>query len=166
MNETPRFRPLTGADLDAVAVLARRIWQATYPGIIPQEQIDSMLATRYCDTALRHYINASDRWFELALVGGSIVGYCACEMVDGEYKLDKIYVDPARQRSGLGSALIARAADRGRTLGHTAMLLAVNKRNTQAIAAYSKHCFAVRDSICVDIGNGFVMDDYLMQKNL
>ena len=166
MNRAVQFRPLAETDLVTVAALAARIWQATYPGLITQEQIDSMLAARYCPAALRQYINAPERWFELLLIDDEIIGYCACEMVGDEYKLDKIYIDPAQQRRGFGSRLIARAAARGRELGQPAMILAVNKRNAQAIAAYSKQGFAVRESICVDIGHGVVMVDYLMQKKL
>jgi hypothetical protein len=42
----------------------------------------------------------------------------------------------------------------------------VNKRNASAIAAYRKHGFDVRESVVKDIGGGFVMDDYIMEKRL
>jgi S-adenosylmethionine synthetase len=41
------IRPVTPPDVPAIAQLAREIWQATYPGIITQEQIDFMLEQRY-----------------------------------------------------------------------------------------------------------------------
>ena len=46
------------------------------------------------------------------------------------------------------------------------MILAVNKRNTTAIGSYRKYGFVVRESIVDDIGHGFVMDDYVMEKKL
>lgn len=164
--EPPVFRPLTPSDLESVADLARRVWQDTYPGIISQAQIDSMLAARYHPGALGEYLAAEDRWFELAETAGQLAAFCACERHCGEYKLDKLYVDPVRQRNGLGGQLIARAAERARSLGFPHMILAVNKRNAQAIAAYRKHGFSIRESVCVEIGGGFVMDDYIMQKPL
>ena len=97
---------------------------------------------------------------------GKLAGFCACEIVDGEYKLDKIYIDPTLQRRGLGAALITRASERARALAYPTMILTVNKRNAQAIAAYRKYGFAVRDSVCVEIGNGFVMDDFILEKKL
>ena len=166
MSTAPQFRPLAVGDLSAVTTLARIVWQATYTGIISQEQIDTMLAARYCDAALRQYLDANDRWFDVALVDGSIAGFCACEIYKGEYKLDKIYVDPTQQRSGLGGTLIGRAETRGRELGHDTLILAVNKKNAQAIAAYRKHGFSVRESVYINLGNGFFMDDYIMQKKL
>jgi len=41
------IRPVTYPDIPAIAALAREIWQATYPGIITQAQIDFMLEQRY-----------------------------------------------------------------------------------------------------------------------
>ncbi len=166
MNDAITFRPLAADDFAAVTRLARVIWQATYKNIITQAQIDHMLAERYSESRLSDYLTKPDHWFELALVGDEICGYCACSVFQGEYKLNKLYIHPAKQRLGIGGMLIARAAARGRELGHKEMILAVNKRNEQAIAAYRKHGFAVRESVCVDIGKGFVMDDFIMEKPL
>ena len=41
------IRPVTPPDVPAISLLAREIWQATYPGIITQDQIDFMLEQRY-----------------------------------------------------------------------------------------------------------------------
>lgn len=166
MNEAITFRPLGTGDFADVARLARVIWQATYKKIIPQAQIDHMLAERYSEDSLQVYLDAPGHWFELALVDGKLCGFCACEVYQGEYKLDKLYIHPDKQRLGIGGQLIARAAARGREQGYGEMILAVNKRNEQALAAYRKHGFAVRESVCVDIGKGFVMDDFIMEKPL
>lgn len=166
MSDNLSFRPLDAADFPAVAALARVIWQATYKKIISQGQIDHMLAERYSEKSLKAYLDHPDHWFELALFDGEICAFCACDIYQGEYKLDKLYVHPSRQRMGIGGMLIAHAAAHGRGLGHDEMILAVNKRNEQAIAAYRKHGFAVRESVCVDIGKGFVMDDFIMEKPL
>ena len=42
-------------------------------------------------------------------------------------------------------------------------MLAVNKRNAAAIAAYRKHGFEIVEAVVKDIGGGFVMDDYIME---
>ncbi len=160
------LQPLTAAQIPEVAELARTVWQATYRDIISQAQIDQMLAERYASESLEAYLDADDRWFEVALLDERLAGFCACERYGDEYKLDKLYIHPQAQRRGVGARLIASAAGRGKTLGYPAMILAVNKRNAQAIAAYRKHGFSVRESVCVDIGNGFVMDDFIMEKSL
>jgi ribosomal protein S18 acetylase RimI-like enzyme len=53
-----------------------------------------------------------------------------------------------------------------RELGCSAMMLAVNKNNRNAIAAYRKHGFHIDSSVVKDIGGGFVMDDYLMVRKV
>ncbi|MEO8488040.1 MAG: hypothetical protein ABI585_17060, partial [Betaproteobacteria bacterium] len=46
------------------------------------------------------------------------------------------------------------------------LVLNVNKRNAKAIAAYRACGLATREDVVVDIGGGFVMDDYVMAKPL
>ena len=45
------------------------------------------------------------------------------------------------------------------------MYLTVNKYNEHAIDVYKHYGFKIVDSVVTDIGNGFVMDDYIMYKN-
>jgi len=164
----PLISPLLAADVERVAWLARIVWQDAYHGIITQAQIDFMLAQRYGATRLRDELTMSDLWWDKASVNGELAAFasslrCAAP---GEMKLDKLYVDPARQRCGLGGALLAHIAQRALTQGCQTLILAVNKRNERAIAAYTKHGFVVRDAVCVDIGNDFVMDDFIMVRSL
>ena len=160
--------PLSTADVDSIAALARRIWQQTYLGIISQAQIDFMLEQRYHRQRLLDELTMPDIWWDQLHVDGQLAGFSSCLRIAGgkEMKLDKIYVDPGRQRLGLGARLIEHAAGRALALGCCTLILAVNKRNQAAIAAYRKHGFAVRESVCVDIGQGFVMDDFIMARSL
>lgn len=163
------LRPMAPADVAAVADLARRIWNAHYPDIITQAQIDYMLGQRYnAERLIAELATPAIRW-ELAFLEDRLAGFSSTiHLVEGgrnELKLDKLYVDPELQRQGIGGALIASARARGRALGAGALVLAVNKHNDQAIAAYRKHGFVVRESVRVDIGQGFVMDDFIMQRS-
>ena len=160
--------PLRNTDLDRVATLARIVWQDAYRDIITPAQIDFMLEQRYNASRLRDELTMDDIWWDQASVDGELAAFASTLVgsAPGEVKLDKLYVDPARQRLGLGGALIAHVAQRALTQGYATLILAVNKRNARAIAAYTKHGFAVREAVCVDIGNGFVMDDFIMAKDL
>ena len=88
--------------------------------------------------------------------------------VDGadELKLEKLYVHQDAQRRGVGSRLIARVEAEAIAQGLPTLILNVNKNNLQAIQAYQKSGFVIRESVVVDIGGGFVMDDYVMAKRL
>jgi ribosomal protein S18 acetylase RimI-like enzyme len=160
--------PVTVADIEPVIALARLVWQQTYPGIISQQQIEFMLEQRYQPQRLRDELSMPGVWWDQATVDGQLAGFSSCLLTaaGSEMKLDKAYVDPAQQRLGIGARLIEQVASRGREAGCTTLVLAVNKRNERAIAAYRKHGFAVREAVCVDIGNGFVMDDFIMARPL
>lgn len=160
--------PVSADDVGAIAALARVVWQDAYPAIISQAQIDYMLEQRYNAQRLLDELATPGLWWDRATVDGALAGFAATQLTaaPGEMKLDKLYVDPARQRLGLGGALIAHVAARARREGCATLILAVNKQNARAIAAYRKHGFAVRESVRVDIGGGFVMDDFIMERSV
>jgi ribosomal protein S18 acetylase RimI-like enzyme len=160
------IRPVTPPDVPAISALAREIWQASYPGIITQEQIDFMLEQRYGVERLYDDLEQADKWLDQAFYEGRRIGFAFCEIYKGEFKLDKLYIHPDVQRRGVGGQLIEHVAQRAKKLGYPAVILAVNKRNQKAIGSYKKYGFAVRDAIVDDIGRGFVMDDYIMEKKL
>ena len=168
MSATPidiTIRPITPPDVPAIAALAREIWQASYPAIITQEQIDFMLEQRYGHERLYDDLEDADKWLDQALVGERRVGFAFSELRKGEFKLDKLYIHPDVQRRGVGGQMIEHVAARARKLGYPALVLQVNKRNTKAIASYQKYGFVVRETTVEDLGR-YVMDDFVMEKKL
>jgi diamine N-acetyltransferase len=159
---------LTTSEVRAVAALARRAWQDAYADIITQAQIDYMLAQRYNAPRLLDELAAPGIWWDKASVDGRLVAFASTLLGPAarEMKVDKLYVDPQWQRRGIGGRLLDHLAGRALAQGRDTLLLAVNKRNERAIAAYRKHGFSVREAVCVDIGNDFVMDDFIMVKTL
>ena len=160
------IRPVTPPDVPAIAALAREIWQATYPGIITQEQIDFMLEQRYGHERLYDDLEDLHKWLHQAFVGGRRVGFAFSEIYKGEFKLDKLYIHPDVQRQGVGGQLIEHVAKRARREGYPCVILQVNKRNVNAINSYKKYGFEVRELTVDDIGHGYVMDDFVMEKKL
>ena len=160
------IRPVTPPDVPAISALAREIWQASYPGIITQEQIDFMLEQRYGHERLYDDLEDLHKWLDQAFYEGRRIGFAFSEIYKGEFKLDKLYIHPDVQRKGVGGQLIAHVAERAQKLGYPCVILQVNKRNEKAINSYKKYGFVVRTSTVDDIGGGFVMDDYVMEKKL
>ncbi len=160
--------PLTPADFPMVADLADRIWRAHYAAIVPLAQIDYMLAGRYTPERLATYLAADRRWMHVLRVEGEPVGYCSHALTDtpGELKLEQLYLLPGLHGQGLGGRMLDLVEAHGRALGCTSLMLQVNKGNTGSIAVYRKRGFEVREAAVFDIGNGFVMDDYVMAKAL
>ncbi len=158
--------PARRDELPAVQRLAGVIWRAHYPGIITPEQIDYMLERGYALDVLGGFLARHDRGLELAKVAGELAGFAAWYLTGdpAEAKLDKLYILQAQQRRGLGGRLIERVVDRARAAGAATLILNVNKNNSQAVRAYEKQGFAIREAVVNDIGCGYVMDDYVMAK--
>jgi GNAT superfamily N-acetyltransferase len=160
------LRRLTADDADAVSALARVVWQATYPPLISQAQIDAMLADRYAPGRIRSELNAPLQAWWGARRNQTLVGF-AHAMLDGtDCKLDKLYVHLNNQRQGIGGALVQAIEGWARQQRAHRLWLQVNRGNTQAIAAYRKYGFRIAESRVFDIGHGFVMDDYVMEQVL
>jgi len=164
--EKIRIEPLKPADAEPLAALAREIWYAHYPAIISSAQIEYMLAQRYDPEVIRAELRNEGIGWDKLVVAGEMAGFASYfpTGASGEMKLDKLYVHPRHQRHGYGGMLIAHACRIARSRGCDRLSLAVNRNNRNAIAAYLKHGFRVADSVVKDIGSGFVMDDYIMEK--
>ena len=106
--------------------------------------------------------------YEVLTIDGVLCGFTsyAPTSTDGEFKLDKLYVHERYRGRGLGKRLLNHVIARVREAGANSLILAVNKKNTDAIAMYKRNGFCVRESVVNDIGRGFVMDDFVMEIEL
>jgi ribosomal protein S18 acetylase RimI-like enzyme len=169
MNAPPaRILALEPDDAERIAQLAAEIWRHHYPGIISAAQIEYMLKQRYEPALIRRELRERGLWWDKLVSGEAIIGFASCFLTDetNDMKLDKLYVHRDWQRRGLGGRLIAQVCERARSSGCRRVILAVNRHNAGAIAAYLKYGFAIRGTRVADIGGGFVMDDYLMAREL
>ena len=168
MNENVLIAPVDAGDAESIAKLARVVWRHAYVNIITEQQMDYMLNERYNVARLLDELKMNDLWWDKAVLDGQLIAFASTFKTENtvEMKLDKLYVDPQQQRCGLGEKMIAHISRRALRDGFKALILAVNKQNSQAIAAYKKYGFNVREAVCVDIGGGFFMDDFIMEKLL
>jgi len=167
-TESPNIVPAAAADLPALAELAGVIWRACYPGIITPAQIDYMLARMYAQDVLRDEMQAQGIRYYRLLLGGQWIGFASLGPTDavGVMKLHKLYLLPEFHGRRLGSRLLQHGETEARRLGARRLILAVNKRNSRALAAYQRNGFTIIESVVTDIGDGFVMDDFVMAKDL
>ncbi|MDP2057339.1 MAG: GNAT family N-acetyltransferase [Thiobacillus sp.] len=167
MNDAqPSLHRLTVVDIDAVSALARVVWQATYPPLISQAPIDAMLADRYAPARVREQLDDPGHAWWVARQDPALAGFAHAIRDETGCKLDKLYVHPAQQRRGIGAALVRAVEDWARRQQARHLWLQVNRGNTQAIRAYEKYGFQIVASRVFDTGNGFVMDDHVMERVL
>jgi len=162
------IRPLEERDFASVTDLARTIWLAHYVTMISTEQIEYMLRGRFTHENLRRYLDSRERWMDVLECNGRLVGYCSYALTSapGEIKLEQLYLLPELHGRGLGKHMLDHVERRALQLGGRSLLLQVNKRNEKGLALYRRASFTVREEIVFDVGQGFVMDDYVMAKPL
>ena len=163
-----RISPVHDADIAPVCALAREIWMQHYPGIITVKQIEYMLAQRYSPDAIRTQLQAGEAWWDKLEVRGELCGFASYERgaQARTMKLDKLYVHQLARCRGYGAALIDHVATAARRQGMNNLSLQVNKANHGSVAVYRRAGFAVTKAVKADIGNGFFMDDYVMEKEV
>jgi diamine N-acetyltransferase len=166
--QTPSLAPLRRDDFDAIATLARRIWLEHYSSIISREQIEYMLGPRFAAENLARYLDSGERWFDVLRLDGAIVGYCSHSLLPapGEVKLEQLYLLAEHHGLGFGKRMMLHIESHARELGRDTLVLTVNKQNTKAASVYLRAGFEVREEAVFDIGNGYVMDDYVMAKRI
>jgi ribosomal protein S18 acetylase RimI-like enzyme len=168
-NHLPAIEPaIEKSHLSEIAALADIIWREHYASIITQEQIEYMLRKMYDLEVLEHQLLHEQISFDCLRRKNRLIGFTSYgpTEVPREMKLHKLYLLPAEQRKGYGSLLLKHIEGVAVKRDFTCLILAVNKRNYGAIRAYERNGFRVREEIILDIGGGFVMDDYVMEKNL
>ncbi len=163
-----QLKAITEADFETLAQLGERIWREHYSKIISMAQIMYMLSGRYAPDNLRSYLNADDRWLKLVTLDETAVGYCSYSVTKepSEMKLEQLYLLEECRGKRLGLMMLNHVENQAREMGLKVLMLQVNKQNTDSIAFYKKAGFTIREEAAFDIGNGYVMDDYVMEKLL
>jgi GNAT superfamily N-acetyltransferase len=163
MVEMVKVRKAT--QIEAVADLAREIWNEHFVPIIGQAQVDYMLSRFQSAAAIREQIAAGYEYY-LVRDGGQHAGYFA--LVPARTKpsaqLSKIYLRREQRGRGLGKAIMEFVNTYCVERGIGRLWLTVNRHNAGSIAFYERMGFTRAESLVRKIGHGFVMDDYKMVK--
>lgn len=161
-----QLRAATEKDIPVIRQLAYDTWPAAYGEILTDEQLEYMLNLIYSHTALLQQMN-NGHHFIIAETTAP-VGFASYSPVAGQtgiYKLHKLYVLPGSQKTGTGKTLIQEVIKQVKAAGAQALWLNVNRHN-KARHFYEKHGFSVIREEDIDIGNGFFMNDYVMELQL
>ncbi|WP_443937481.1 GNAT family N-acetyltransferase [Pedobacter sp. MW01-1-1] len=154
-------------DLVLIKSIAEKTWPDAYLSIIGQAQIDYMLDKMYNKGELLKQLMEGHVFLIAESLEGAcgFAGYSVYNHEARIYKLHKLYVLPSAHGKGVGKILINEVLDLVKREGATALQLNVNKHN-KAKEFYLKAGFVVKDEVVLDIGNGFVMDDYVMEYKI
>jgi len=159
------IRKATPEDIPLIRELCYKVWPQTFASILSQDKIDYMLEYMYSAGSLLKQMEEGSRYI-FVYEGNEPVGYAAYfDKGHNIYKLDKIYVLPSQQGKGTGKFVIGYIINEIRQKGATALQLQVHRKN-KARNFYEKLGFVIIEEKDFDIGQGFFMNDYVMEKQL
>ena len=152
-------------DIPLIQQLTHVVWPQTYKDILTQEQIEYMLHMMYSTEALTKQMNEGHQFIFVQEANKFIAFASYAYYKPSVYKLHKIYALPDQQGKGIGKFIINYISGEIKPLGATALQLNVNRYN-KAKGFYERLGFKVIGEEDIDIGNGYLMNDYIMELSL
>ena len=159
------IRKATSSDIPLIRELTFKVWPQTYKALLTPEQIEYMLGLMYSESSLADQMEGGILF--IVINSGQVpVGFAAY----GEtglrlWKLHKLYVLQSQQGKGAGRFVIDHIIAEIKKDSAEALQLQV-KRDNPAQHFYKKLGFEIIEEKDFDIGNGYLMKDYIMEKKL
>jgi GNAT superfamily N-acetyltransferase len=163
----PQIVRLIKDELQHVRNIAHGTWPSTFKNILSSAQIQYMLNWMYdLETLLQQYQNGQQ--FYAIKENEKFLGFAVIELnhpKEGKCKLHKLYVLPDQQGKGYGKLLLDCVVETAIGEKMQGLILNVNRYNT-SVNFYKHYGFTILKEEVIDIGNGFIMDDYIMALDL
>ena len=160
------FHTVNDKNIHLIQPLAHTIWNECYKDLLSEDQINYMIEMMYSNEKINEGITNGDVW-EILKVDNIPAGYLHYKLEeDHTVFLSKIYLKEDTQFKGIGQLMLNRVVDYAIDKNAKAVHLTVNKNNAKAIRFYEKNGFKNIESKTFDIGNGYIMDDFIFQKNI
>lgn len=154
-------------DLLVIQELAYKIWPSTYGEILSEEQLKFMLNKFYEIDFLKIQMT-NGQHFLLIKEENVVYGFASYELNyenSNLTKIHKIYVLPETQGKGIGKKLIDFIEKITIDNNNSAVILNVNRFN-KALGFYEKIGFKIVETVDIEIGNGYLMEDFIMKKSV
>jgi len=150
---------------NTIAKLANIVWHEHYIPIIGKAQVDYMVTKFQTSGAMQQQEKEAYEYFIIKYEKND-VGYLSVKKNNDDLFLSKIYLLKEFRRKGIGKDTFKFIEEKAKNYQCKSISLTVNKNNVNTIKTYEKIGFKNVEAIVMDIGNGFVMDDYRMIKTL
>lgn len=158
----------TVEDIDKIQEIAYKTWPVAYGQILSKEQLDYMLEMMYSNETLNDNIINNGHFFLLANEGADCLGFASFEhhyLNKNTTRLHKLYVLPESQGRGIGKLLLDKIMVLAIDNHSDVISLNVNKFN-KAFIFYKKMGFEIVAEEDLEIGNGYLMEDYKMELKI
>lgn len=156
------------SDIKIIQDIVYITWPITYGKILSAEQLKYMLDLFYSEEALMDQFEKNEQLFYLITEEETVLGFIGIEhhyQKENKTKIHKIYILPQTQGKGIGKMTIETIGKLALENNSTSLLLNVNRFN-KALHFYEKVGFKSIDEVNIEIGNGYLMEDYVMEKRI
>jgi ribosomal protein S18 acetylase RimI-like enzyme len=158
------------SELRLIQKIAFKTWPIAYEYILSEDQLSYMLKMMYDIDVLVHQQEQLNHQFILAFdESENEMGFaCYSKEIDypSTYQLHKLYILPTQQGKNVGSSLLDFVLNEiKKTAEKSVLQLNVNRQNN-AVDFYLKMGFSILHQEDNDIGNGYFMNDYVMQMDV
>ncbi len=163
------------AEIRLLADLAGEIWNEYWPPIIKEAQTRYMIEKFQSYEAIKNQILNENYIYKIIRMNSENVGYFGVSVKNKKIWLEgapdlgfeflflsKLYLKKEHRAKGLGREAFEAVKQIAFEKGLKFIYLTVNKFNTNTIKAYEKWGFKTVETAKTDIGQGFIMDDYIM----
>ncbi len=162
------IRKATFDDIRIIQQIAHITWYPTFEEILSEEQIGFMLEMMYSTGSLTEQIQSKKHNFYLAEENNIALGFISVEFhyqKQSTAKIHKIYILPSAQGKGVGKLLMQKAESLAKESNQNTISLNVNRFN-KALNFYENLGYKIVKSEDIDIGNGYLMEDFVLEKHI
>lgn len=165
LQMTPEMQAVSDASqAKRVSALADVIWHECYRELLSTAQINYMLDKFLAEQVILDQIAQEGYNYYLVRKDDRDIGFLALRAdADKRVFLSKIYLLQSERGQGYAQQLLAYSSQYAKDKGCNKIWLTVNRDNARAVAAYKKQGFQVLYTQDVDIGGGYLMEDYVLE---
>jgi len=151
----------TTNDISTISALATTIWNDYYVTFIGQKQVDYMLKMMYSKESITEQFDIKKHRFYIIRNNAEAIGFISIHNeAENEWFLNKFYILQNTATKGIGSLVFKQIIA---IIAPKKITLTVNRKNYKSINFYFKNGFKIKEVKDFDIGNGFVMNDFVME---
>jgi ribosomal protein S18 acetylase RimI-like enzyme len=149
-------------DEQRIVDLADQIWKPTFREILTEDRLNYLFNFMYHPDKLKSQLLSDAQQFYFLTENNRDIGYSHLVFHPDFTKLEKIYLHKDFQGQGFGLYLLGQMISKATEKQNLPVQLQVNRGNRKAIDFYLKFGFEIKEARDFEVGDGHIMDDYIM----
>ncbi len=154
------------SSIHEIARLAEEIWHQHFTPIIGEAQVNYMVEKFQSYPALKAQIEQNGYEYFQLFSSHTFAGYMGIHQEEDALFLSKLYIKKDCRGQHLATEALHFLIELCKERELKKIWLTCNRHNDHTLEVYKHLGFVITDEQAADIGNGFVMDDYILTYSL